>query len=204
MINLCTNKLHLPRLKAVVHMHRTSEGHRTIDVTTGLTPATFRVPEEIPQQYGLTWDQIVTRSMVENVAQDVRHQFVAKGETENVSRAESTDKQRGKISRQTVHSPPHQGSITINHQDMSDGQENDHPHLIKSHFFKDAQERDNPSSSLYDIRPFPHFDAITSVDLATWDQMSDVTTRGDDRCARLTRGVKRIPPDTTIHEQMAT
>ena len=23
MINLCTNKLHLPRLKAVVHMHRT-------------------------------------------------------------------------------------------------------------------------------------------------------------------------------------
>ena len=71
MINLCTNKLHLPRLKAVVHMHRTSGGHRTTDVTTGLTPATFRVPEEI----------LVTGSMVENVARDVRDQCVANGET---------------------------------------------------------------------------------------------------------------------------
>ena len=55
--------------------------------------------------------------MVENVARDVRDQFVANGETENVSRgAESTDKQRGK----------HHGSITINNQDMRDGQDNDH------------------------------------------------------------------------------
>ena len=131
MINLCTNKLQLPRLKAV--------GHRTIDVTTGLTPATFRVPEDIPQQCGLSWDQFVTGCMVENVARDVRDQFVANGETENVSRgAESIDKQRGK----------HQGSITINQQDMSDGQDIDHPHLIDSHFSQDHQERDNPRQFL--------------------------------------------------------
>ena len=47
MINLRTNKLHLPHLKAVVPMHRTQGGHRTIDVTTGLTPVTFRVPGEV-------------------------------------------------------------------------------------------------------------------------------------------------------------
>ena len=44
MINLRTNKLHLPHLRAVVPMHRTQGEHRTIDVTTGLTPVTFRVP----------------------------------------------------------------------------------------------------------------------------------------------------------------
>ena len=33
MINLRTNKLHLPHLRAVVPMHRTQGGHRTIDVT---------------------------------------------------------------------------------------------------------------------------------------------------------------------------
>ena len=47
MINLSTIKLHLPRLSAVVPIHRTPGGHRTIDVTTGLTPVTFRVPAEI-------------------------------------------------------------------------------------------------------------------------------------------------------------
>ena len=79
--------------------------------------------------------------MVENVAQDVRDQFVAKGETETVSRgAESTEKQRRKISRQTVHSPPPQGSITINHQDTSDGQDNDLLHLINGHSSQDDQK----------------------------------------------------------------
>ena len=47
MINLRTNKLHLPRLRAVVPVHRTQGRHRTIDVTMGLTPVTFRVPEKI-------------------------------------------------------------------------------------------------------------------------------------------------------------
>ena len=75
MINLCTNKLHLPRLKAVVHMHVTSGGHSTIDVATGLTPATFLVPEEI----------FVTGSMVDNVARDVGDHFVANGETKKTS-----------------------------------------------------------------------------------------------------------------------
>ena len=66
MINLRTNKLHLPRLRAVVPMHRTPGSHRTIDVTTTLTPVIFHVPEEIPQQYGLTWHQFVTGTTVEN------------------------------------------------------------------------------------------------------------------------------------------
>ena len=96
-------------------MHRTSGGHRTIDVTTGLSPATFGVPGEIPQHYRLTWDQFATRSMVENITRDVGDQFVAKGETENMSRgAESTETQRRKTMRQTFHSPLHQGSIAIN------------------------------------------------------------------------------------------
>ena len=47
MINLRTNKVHLPRLRAVVPMHRTRGEHRTIDVMTGLTPVTFRVPGEV-------------------------------------------------------------------------------------------------------------------------------------------------------------
>ena len=99
------------------------------------------MPEEIPQQHGLTWHQFVTGTTVENFTRDV-----AKGETENVSRsAESIDKQRGKISRQAVHSPPHQGSITINHQDTIVGQDNDHLHLTDSHLSQDDQERDNPS-----------------------------------------------------------
>ena len=79
MINLRTNKLHLPRLRAVVPMHRTPGGHRTIDVTTGLTPVTFRVPEEIPQQLGLTWHQFVTGTTVENPIRDSEDQLVAKG-----------------------------------------------------------------------------------------------------------------------------
>ena len=60
MINLRTNKLHLPHLRAVVPLHRTPGGHRTIDVTMGLTPVTFRAPQEISHQFGLTWHQCVT------------------------------------------------------------------------------------------------------------------------------------------------
>ena len=86
MINLHTNKLHLPRLRAVVPMHRTPGGHRTIDVTTGLTPVTFRVPEEVSQQFGLTWHQFVRGTTVENLIRDGKDQLVAKGETETMSR----------------------------------------------------------------------------------------------------------------------
>ena len=44
MINLRTNKLHLPRLRAVVPMHRTPGGHRTIDdgIDTSHLPRTTR------------------------------------------------------------------------------------------------------------------------------------------------------------------
>ena len=104
---------------------------------------------------------------------------MAKGETENVSRgAESTGKQRQKVSRQTVHSP-------INQQDMSDGQDNDHPHLINRHFSQDDQKRDDPSSSSHDTRPFSPTRSPASIS-PLGDQMSDVTTRADDRWARLT------------------
>ena len=107
--------------------------------------------------------------MVETVARDVGDQFVAKGETENVSRkAGSSEMQCGKMSRPTVHSPPHQGSITINQQDMNDGHDSDHLHSISSHFSQDDQERDNPSSSSRDTRMFPLSNAITSVHLTTW------------------------------------
>ena len=40
LINFCTNKLHLPRLRVVVDI---PGGYCTIDVTTGLTPATLHV-----------------------------------------------------------------------------------------------------------------------------------------------------------------
>ena len=53
MINLRTKKLLHPHLRAVVPMHRTQGGHRTIDVTTGLTPVTFRVPGKVSHQFGL-------------------------------------------------------------------------------------------------------------------------------------------------------
>ena len=94
MIILRTKKLHLPRLRAVVPMHCTPGGHRTIDVTTGLTPVTFRVPEEISHQFGLTWYQFVTGTTVENPIRDGNDQLVVKGESENMCRiAESIHKQ---------------------------------------------------------------------------------------------------------------
>ena len=70
MINLRTNKPHIPHLRAVVPMHRTQRRHRTIDVTTGLTPVTFRVPEEVSQRFGLSWHQFVMGSTVENSIRD--------------------------------------------------------------------------------------------------------------------------------------
>ena len=169
MINLRTNKLHLPRLRAVVSMHRTPGGHRTIDVTTGLTAVIFRVPQEIPQQFGLTWHQFVTGTTVDNPIRDGKDQLVAKGDTETMSRtAESIHKQHGKISKQTAHLTSPQDSITINHQNKIVGQDNDHLHLTDSHFSQVDQECDNPSSFSHDTGPFSLSDAITSVDLTIW------------------------------------
>ena len=51
---------------------------------------------------------------------------------------------------------------------MSDGQDNDHPHLTNRHFFQNDQKRDDPSSSSHDTRPFLLSDAITNVGLTTW------------------------------------
>ena len=171
MINLCTNKLHLSRLRAVVPMHRTPGGHRTIDVTTGLTPVTFRVPEEIPQQYGMTWDQFVTgHHRLRTLLETLGINFWRKDETENVSRsAESIDKQRGETSqdRQFTHHHIRARSQSATRTRLSD-KTTIILHLTDSHFSQDDKERDNPSSSSHDTRPFPLSDAITSVDLTTW------------------------------------
>ena len=97
MINLRTNKLHLPHLRAVVPMHRTQGGHRTIDVTMGLTPVTFRVPEEISKRFGLSWHQFVMGDTVESsIRRDVC---------------------RGKISKSISHFTPSHNIVTIHHQD---------------------------------------------------------------------------------------
>ena len=79
-----------------------------------------------------------------------------------------TCKQHGKISRQAAHSTPHQAR-------------SQYLHLTDSRFSQDNQERDNPSSFSHDTRPFPHSDAITSVDLTTWGP----NVRRDDRWTRL-------------------
>ena len=51
---------------------------------------------------------------------------------------------------------------------MSDGQDNDHPHLTNRHFSQNDQKRDDRSSSSHDTRPFLFSDAITSVGPPTW------------------------------------
>ena len=77
--------------------------------------------------------------------------------------------------------------VTIYHQDTITGQDNDHLHLTDSHFSQDDQRCDNSSSlSLMTQDRFHLSNTISSVDLTTWGQMSDVTTRADDRWARLT------------------
>ena len=114
MINLRTNKLHLPHLRAVVPMHRTQGVHRTIDVTTGLTPVTFRVPGEVSHQFGLSWHQFVTGGTVENSIRDGNDQLVMKDETKNMCRVtESIQKQHGKISKPTSHFASPHNMLTI-------------------------------------------------------------------------------------------
>ena len=113
----------------------------------GIDTSHLRVPQKIPQQFGLTWHQFVTGTTVENRIRDGKDQLVAKGETEKMSRtAESIHQQHGKISKQTAHLTSPQDSITINHQDKIVGQDNDHLHLTDSHFSQDDQECDNPNS----------------------------------------------------------
>ena len=169
MINLRTNKLHLPHLRAVVPMDRTQGRHCTIDVTTGLTPVTFRVPGEVSHQFVLSWHQFVMGGTVENSIRDGNDQLVMKDETKNMCRVtESIQKKHGKISKQTVHLTSPQGSVTINHQDKIVGQDNDHLHLTDSHFSQDDQRCDNSSSLSHDTGPISLSDAITSVDLTTW------------------------------------
>ena len=114
---------------------------------------------------------------------------MAKGQTENTSRtAESIHKQHGKISMQTAHLTSPECSITINLQDKIVGQDNDHLHLTDSHFSQDDQECDNPSSFSHDtIETVFHSPTRSPASISPLgDQMSDVTTRADDRWARLT------------------
>ena len=160
MINLRTNKLHLPHLKTVVPMHRTQGVHRTIDVTMGLTPVNFRVPGEVSQRFGLSWHQFVMGDTVENSIRDGNDQIVTKDETK-VCVVE-------KNSKPTSHFTPSHNMVTIYHQDTITGQNNDHLHLTDSHFSQDDQGCDDLSSLSHDTRSFSLSNTISSVDLTIW------------------------------------
>ena len=108
MINLRTNKLHLPHLRAVVPMHRTPGGHRTIDVTMGLTPVTFRVPEEVSKKFGLSWQQFVMEDAVERSIRSEEDQILTKTETREVC--------RGKISKSISHFTLSHNMVTSHRQ----------------------------------------------------------------------------------------
>ena len=181
------DKLHLPHLRAVVPMHRTQGRHRTIDVTMVLTPVTFRVPEEVSHQFGLSWYQFVTGGTVENPIRDGNDQPVMKDETKNMCRVtESTQKQHGKISKPTSHFTSLHHMVTIYHQDTIAGQDNDHLHLTDSHFSQDDQRCDNSSSLSHDTGSFSLSNTISSVDLTTWGPDVRCHNQGGDRWARLT------------------
>ena len=181
MINLRTNKLHLPHLRAVVPAHRTQVEHRTIDVTMGLTPVTFRVPGEVSHQFGLSWHQFVMGGTVENSIRDGNDQLVMKDETKDLCRVtESIQKQHGKILKPTSHFTSPHDMVTIYHQDTITGQDNDHLHLTDSHFSEDDQRCDNSSSVSHDTGSFSLSNTISSVDLTTWGP--DV--RRHDQCGR--------------------
>ena len=100
---------------------------------------------------------------------------------------ESIQKQHGKISKPTSHFTSPHNMVTIYHQDTITGKDNDHLHLTDTHFSQDDQRCDNSSSLSHDTGSFSLSNTISSVDLTTWGpEMSDVTTRADDRWARLT------------------
>ena len=150
-------------------MHRTQGEHRTIDVTTGLTPVTFRVPGEVSHQFGLSWHQFVMGGTVENSIRDGNDQLVMKDETKNVCRVtESIQKQHGKISKPTSHFTSPHNMVTICHQDTITGQDNDHLHLTDTHFSQDNQRCDNSSSLSHGTGSFSLSNTISSVDLTTW------------------------------------
>ena len=149
MINLRTNKLHLPHLRAVVPVHRTQGGHRTIDVTTGLTPVAFRVPGEVSHQFGLFWHQFVMGGTVENSIRGGNDQLVMKDDIKNMCRVtESIQKQHGQISKPTSHFTSPHNMVTICHQDTITAQDNDHLHLTESHFSGRPKMRQFEQSTL--------------------------------------------------------
>ena len=157
MINLRTNKLHLPHLRAVVPMHRTQGGHRTIDVTMGLTPVTFRVPEEVSQRFGLSWHQFVMGDTVERSIRSGNDQILTKDETRDV--------RRGRIPKSISHFTPSHNIVTIHHQDTVNRRDNSHPHLTDSHFSHYDQGCNNLSSSSHGTGSFSLSNTISSIDL---------------------------------------
>ena len=155
----------------------------------GLTPVTFRVSGEVSHQFGLSWHQFVMGGTVENSIRDGNDQLVMKDETKDMCRVtESIQKQHGKISKPTSHFTSPHNMVTIYHQDTVTGQDNDHPHLTDSHFSQDDQGCDATiravSLMTQDRFHSPTRSAASISPLG--DQMSDVTTRADDRWARLT------------------
>ena len=96
---------------------------------------------------------------------------------------ESIQKQHGQISKPTSHFTSLHHMITTYHQNTTAGQDNDHLHLMDSHFSQDNQRCDN-SSMTQDRFHSPTRSAASISPLE--DQMSDVTNRADGRWARLT------------------
>ena len=141
-------------------MHRTQGGHRTIDVTMGPTPVTFRVPEEISPRFWLSWHQFVMGDTVESSIRSGNDQTVTKDETRDVC--------RGKISKSISHFTPSHNMVTIHHQDTVNRRDNFHPHLTDSHFSQDDQGCDNLSSSSHGTGSFSLSNTISSIDLTNW------------------------------------
>ena len=98
----------------------------------GLTPVTFRVPGEVSQRFGLSWHQFVMGNTVENSIRDGNDQLVTKDETKDMC--------RGKISKPISHFTSSHNMVTIYHQDTVTGQDNSHPHLTDSHFSQDNKD----------------------------------------------------------------
>ena len=140
-----------------------------MDVTTGLTPVTFRVPREVSHQFGLSWHQFVMGGTVENSIRDGNDHFVMKDDTKNMCRVmESIQNQHGKISKPTSHFTLPHNMVTIYHQDTITGQDNDHLHVTDSHFSQDDQRCDTSSSLSHDTGSFSLANTISCVDLTTW------------------------------------
>ena len=148
-------------------------------VTMGLTPVTFRVPGEVSQRFGLSWHQFVMGDTVESSIRSGNDLSVTKDETRDVC--------RGKISKSISHFTPSHNMVTIHHQDTVNRRDNSHPHLTDSPFLsgRPRMRQFEQFLSWYRIVfTLQHDQQHRSHQLGTRCQTSQ--PRADDRWARLT------------------